>query len=145
MTWSTSERTRTSHTPREFLALISLWAFGITCLVGVTWSFFDALPVGEEEQAAALPSDPGADPMHPNPKAREWRTPHEVSEAFAGTRVGNQTVPEACEKNGGDTLARCLARLARVGITPGPTDTIKDVAKRYDKPPIEVVQLMLID
>lgn len=88
-------------------------------------------------QGAAGHSGPGGN--------RSWKNAEEVIEAFQGTRVGNQTVPEACEKNGGSSMSRCLARLARQGISPGPTDTVRDVAKRHSLQPLQVVQVMLLD
>ncbi len=124
-----------------FLPLgLACLAVGLAVIWGLTRPPRATPPVPRPIGSPAL--EPGASPTG---GSRVWKDAQEVAEAFAGMRVGNQTLPEVCEKHGGSSMGKCLERLAKKGFKPLPTAIVKDLSKGHAMEPMEIVQIMLLD
>ncbi|MCP4678360.1 MAG: hypothetical protein GY854_23175, partial [Deltaproteobacteria bacterium] len=71
-------------------------------------------------------------------------SPDDVLERFEGTGIGRKTVASACAM-AGEKVSRCLSRLEHQRLDADPGETVKTVANRAGKIPIQVLQLMLVD
>lgn len=71
-------------------------------------------------------------------------TPELVEEKFAGTGIGRKTLAQVCAENNIDlTLAK--KKLSEKGIIAKEGETMKEIASRYDKLPMDILKLILVD
>jgi hypothetical protein len=71
-------------------------------------------------------------------------TADDVLELFEGTGLGKKTIAEACAA-GGERISRCLDRLKDHEVPADKLETVREVALRAGKKPIQVMQEMLVD
>ncbi|MDI6800672.1 MAG: hypothetical protein QMD01_01250 [Thermodesulfovibrionales bacterium] len=71
-------------------------------------------------------------------------TPELVDEKFAGTGVGRKTLAQICEENNID-LNLAKKKLSENGISAKKGETTKEIASRYDKLPMDILKIILVE
>ncbi len=71
-------------------------------------------------------------------------TPELVEEKFAGTGVGRKTLTQVCEENNID-LNLAKKKLSEKGISTKEGETMKEIASRYDKLPMDILKIILVE
>lgn len=71
-------------------------------------------------------------------------TPELVEEKFAGTGIERKTLSQVCAENNIDlTLAK--KKLSEKGISAKEEETMKEIASRYDKLPMDILKIILVN
>ncbi|MFN3921732.1 MAG: DUF4405 domain-containing protein [Caldimicrobium sp.] len=71
-------------------------------------------------------------------------TPELVEEKFAGTGIGRKTLSQVCAENNID-LTFAKKKLSEKGIIAKDEETLKEIASRHDKQPIDILKIILVD
>ena len=83
-------------------------------------------------------------PLEPARPAGRSYTAAEVEEEFAGTGIGQQTVSQIAREVGQEP-ADLRRRLARQGLDAAGDETLKQIAARHGRNPLEVLKILLVE
>ncbi len=71
-------------------------------------------------------------------------TPELVEEKFSGTGIGKKTLKQICEENEIE-LNFAIDKLKIKGIKGDGEETLKEISERYDKRPLDILTIILVD